>query len=518
MKSVSIFNLSVCFAAAMTAFSGCYQTPEIDSQPEQAPKIVVDAKSEYKVASASADPVIFSISSNTPWQIENDAEDWCTVSPGASATSSLTADITVTVEDNQESQPRTATLTVTADGVEEPVLVKIAQNAMSKLEISNVSGEIPQNGGDVTFTVLSDQDWKIVSSAAWLTFRPDHGTGSANAVTVTAHADATSNMRSATVRVENFDGDFRTLTITQSGSVTLKFGEYDETARTFGYQGETRTFHVEASMLWKVSCTDPDVVIKPNSGTGSGDIEVTVPYSKYISDKTYDITLESDDESISMEPQTLTIKQDSFGYTALGEGSAIEGNTLTSTGANALIRTNDKFKYGTFEWTFSNVNLDGGFFCIDNTTDGITLRIRFGGTGNSGENFLYGEGSLQIGDRKVFFGADSGYDNGYNAKSTFTPSITVNELRSLKLEILPDELDNPASGQNQTKRLSRKIWVNGDLVLDNSETRTVGANDGVGGDIWQAGSSHQGLEYQFGISGGATGSMTIESFKYTSND
>ena len=74
-------------------------------------------------------------------------------------------------------------------------------------------------------------------------------------------------------------------------------------------------------------------------------------------------------------------------------------------------------------------------------------------------------------------------------------------------------MDNP-QGAPQTKRLSRKIWVNDVLVLDNSETRTVGANDGVGGDIWQAGSSHQGFEYQFGISGGATGSITIESFEY----
>ena len=155
MKTDSIFNLGACVAAAMSLFSGCYETPEIDSQPEQDPKIVVDAKSEYKVASASADPVIFSISSNTPWHIECDAEDWCTVTPGASATSSLTEDITVTVEDNTVVQPRTATLTVMAEGVEEPVLVKITQNAMSQLNVSAVSGTIPQNGGEVTFTVLS---------------------------------------------------------------------------------------------------------------------------------------------------------------------------------------------------------------------------------------------------------------------------------------------------------------------------------------------------------------------------
>ncbi len=291
------------------------------------------------------------------------------------------------------------------------------------------------------------------------------------------------------------------------------FAQTEDT--NFSYKGSTKTYTVNApaGTSWTLTADSEDVTLSDEEGTGTRTVTVTLPYSKYIYDKSYTLTLSADGQ----ESRTMTITQDSFGYPDLHENSSIEGNTLTSAGANALIHTNDKFTYGTFEWTFSNVNLNGGYFCIDNTNDGITLRIRFGGTGNSGENFLYGEGSLQIGDRKVFFGADSGWNGGYNAKSTFTPSIAVNELRSLKLEILPDEMDNP-QGAPQTKRLSRKIWVNGDLVLDNSETRTVGTNDGVGGDIWQAGSSHQGLEYQFGISGGATGSITIESFEHIPYD
>ena len=114
MKNNPILKPAVC-AAGILLLSGCYQTPEIDSQPDQAPKITVDAKSEYIVASKSADPVTFSISSNTPWQIESDSEAWCTVSPGASATSSLVADITVTLDDNTDENPRTATLSVIAE-------------------------------------------------------------------------------------------------------------------------------------------------------------------------------------------------------------------------------------------------------------------------------------------------------------------------------------------------------------------------------------------------------------------
>ncbi len=517
MKTNAIINLGVCVAAGFAVLTGCYETPAIDSQPDPEPNIVVDAKSEYTVASASADPVIFSISSNTPWHIECDAEDWCTVTPGASATSSLTEDITVTVEDNTVVQPRTATLTVMAEGVEEPVLVKITQNAMSQLNVSAVSGTIPQNGGEVTFTVLSDQDWKIVSSATWLTFSQNNGTGSEDAVTVTASAESTTTMRSATVRVETAE-DFRTVTITQEGITILQFGEADEVARTFIYGGESKTFHVEASMLWSVSCNDPDVIISPIEGTTSGDITVTLPYSKYINDKTYTIILKSDDPDIPMTEQTLTITQDSFAD-PVGTPD-LSGFTLTAYNGTAYVKSKDYWKYGTFEWTFSNVNLTSGYFDINNWgADGITMMIRFGG--DAAVNMVGLKGHLTINGVNVYWGVDTAWSNGWDIDFKNLPcnNVSLGELRSMKLEITPDT----RSGYQQNNILNRKLWINDELVFEFSKTNypeTESARPGdpvawCGGDIWQSGSTHPGLQYQFGIGGTGNGSLTIDSFKYT---
>ena len=517
MKTNAIINLGVCVAAGFAVLTGFYETPAIDSQPDPEPNIVVDAKSEYTVASASADPVIFSISSNTPWHIECDSEDWCTVTPGASATSSLTEDITVTVEDNTVVQPRTATLTVTAEGVEEPVLVKITQNAMSQLVVSAASGVIPQNGGEVTFTVLSDQDWKIVSSAAWLTFSQNSGTGSEDAVTVTASAESTTTMRSATVRVETAE-DFRTVTITQEGIKVLKFSEADEAARTFVYGGESKTFHVEASMLWSVSCNDPDVTISPIEGTTSGDITVILPYSKYINDNTYTITLKSDDPDIAMTEQTLTITQDSFAD-PVGTPD-LSGFTLTADNGTAYVKSKDYWKYGTFEWTFSNVNLTSGYFDINNWgADGITMMIRFGG--DAAVNMVGLKGHLTINGVNVYWGVDTAWSNGWDIDFKNLPcnNVSLGELRSMKLEITPDT----RSGYQQNNILNRKLWINDEIVFEFSKTNypeTESARPGdpaawCGGDIWQSGSTHPGLQYQFGIGGTGNGSLTIDSFKYT---
>ncbi len=517
MKTNAIINLGVCAAAGMALLAGCYETPAIDSQPDAEPQIVVDAKSEYTVASASADPVIFSISSNTPWYIECDSEDWCTVTPGASATSSLTEDITVTVEDNTVVQPRTATLTVTAEGVEEPVLVKITQNALSKLEVSAASGMIPQSGGEVTFTVLSDQDWRIGSKPDWLTLSTSGEAGSDDAVTVTASAGETTAMRSATVRIETSE-DFRTVTITQDGATVLEFGEADETARTFAYGGESKTFHVEASMLWSVSCSDPDVTISPIEGTTSGDITVTLPYSKYINDKTYTITLRSDDPDIPMDEQTLTITQDSFAD-PVGTPD-LSGFTLSADNGTAYVKSKDYWKYGTFEWTFSDVDLTSGYFDINNWgSDGITMMIRFGG--DASVNMVGLKGFLTINGVNVYWGVDTAWSNGWDIDFKNLPcnDVSLSELRSLKLEITPDT----RSGYQQNNILSRKMWINDELVFEFSktnypETETARPGDPVawcGGDIWQSGSTHPGLQYQFGIGGTGLGSLTIDSFKYT---
>lgn len=503
MKTNSIFNLGACVAAVAASLSGCYQTPEIDSQPEQEPKIVVDAKSEYTVASTSSDPVIFSISSNTPWYIENDAEAWCTPTPGTSATSSLTEDITVTIDDNTSDQPRTATLTITGEGVEEPVLVKITQNALSKLEVSVASGNIPQNGGNVTFTVLSDRNWSISSVPTWLKLSADSGTGSDRTETITASATETTSMRSATLRVENAEGDFRTVIITQEGPVTLKFSDYDQTARTFVYSGETKKFHIDASMFWKVSCSDPDVTISPSQGTTSGDIEVTLPYSKYINDKTYTITLESDDETIEMDPATLVITQSPVARWN-GNGG-YSGFTLTADGKDTFVETIDKFKYGEFIWKFSNVNITSGYFAVYHWTD-VNLRIFFGnGVSGSTSNMLAAGGDITLPNGYVTnFGFDNGSYGHWGITLNIETDIKVNEMTSMRLVIKP----TTRTGTSQNNTLSRQLYINDQLVIDNSENV---------GDIWQSGSSHAGITYQFGIFGnGSTpaGSLTIDSFEY----
>ena len=73
-------------------------------------------------------------------------------------------------------------------------------------------------------------------------------------------------------------------------------------------------------------------------------------------------------------------------------------------------------------------------------------------------------------------------------------------MKTLRLRIEPTE----RSGKEQNKAVSRKVWINDQLVLDNSTNV---------GDVWQEGSTQAGFNYLFGSEAG-TGTMTIESFEY----
>ena len=112
-------------------------------------------------------------------------------------------------------------------------------------------------------------------------------------------------------------------------------------------------------------------------------------------------------------------------------------------------------------------------------------------------------GEVTVNGQRVCFGFDNGWGGLWNDSKQFIEGsypADVKELRSLRLRIEPTE----RSGTQQNKTLSRKVWINDVLVLDNSTNV---------GDVWQEGSTQAGFNYLFGIESG-TGTMTIESFEY----
>ena len=201
-------------------------------------------------------------------------------------------------------------------------------------------------------------------------------------------------------------------------------------------------------------------------------------------------------ENSPLETQTMTVTQETA---VTPESGQLDGNTLTATAGNARVKSKGEYKYGEFIWKFSEVNLESGYFSINNWAGSVYLMLRFG----NNDHQLSAGGELTVNGQKVCFGFDNGWGGLWNDIKQFTDGsypTDVAELRSLRLRIEPTE----RSGTQQNKTLSRKVWINDVLVLDNSTNV---------GDVWQEGSTQAGFNYLFGIESG-TGTMTIESFEY----
>lgn len=168
-KLVNNKLMRVMIALGMFAFAGC-QEYEIDSQPDAAANIQVDALEWYDMAAESAASVVFNISANTPWQIINDDNaQWCTVTPTMSATSGLVSEITINAEDNLSYSPRTASFTIVAPALEDFTrTILVTQASKAEFTVSEVTTTVDAAGGEVVFYITSNKAWEYVTEKDFL--------------------------------------------------------------------------------------------------------------------------------------------------------------------------------------------------------------------------------------------------------------------------------------------------------------------------------------------------------------
>lgn len=329
--------------------------------------------------------------------------------------------------------------------------------------------------------------------------------GSYTNLTLTvALADGT-EASSEPVSLEVAARDIKETTVDAADFVKTEFGFAPTEDTYFSYKGASKTYTVNASAgaAWTLAADSDDVTFSATEGTGTQTVTVTLPYSKYIYEKSYTLTL----SAAGQEAKTLTVKQQSCvdPNQSSPVGLTSTDGTLTAENAAAMVKTYDKFKYGTFIIKFSEIDLTSGFFYMNNWEGETYLAIRLGGTGNT--NHLSAGGNITLSwGRQVNFGFDNGWGNRWGVTPEFTDYPAVNDMKVLKIEMFP----TTRTGTEMNQTLSRKVYINDVLVCDNSTNV---------GDIWQNGSSHEGFQYNFGIGsddehGLGNGSMTIESFEY----
>lgn len=248
MKTIikSIALLSVLAAVSCQQF-------KIDTQmtPEKAAasiKLVCDALDSYNVAATSPEAITFNVSSNTPWTIvRSSGADWVTVSPSSSAASSLVSDVVVTCANNTSATDRSATLTVKGDNIVNSKVITIKQSRHGNLYVQPMMADYSAKGGPLNFTIQSNLDWEVRSSAAWLTFNRESGAPDpeGKAITVIATAAQSDVMeRMATITVVAGD-DEETFDVYQKGIFELT-----EITEVFDKEGATQDLVFRTDLHW----------------------------------------------------------------------------------------------------------------------------------------------------------------------------------------------------------------------------------------------------------------------------
>ena len=499
-KFMQSFRLMTVIAAA-AGFVAC-QENTVDTQGEILPKLATDAQNTYVADPTLPENITFNVSSNTPWRITVDCGEgfaerpWCSVSPSLSAVSSLVEEVTIKMKDNPTYESRTAAITIEADGIAEPTVITVRQTGQGNLTLSELQPreEISKDGGSASFTVVSNRDWTAESDQKWLTLDKSSGTASDDPITVTVTASVSDGLRRTAVVTVRTDLETETIEVVQEGwRMEFRPLENPETELFFGYAGDTKTYYVDANVEWIVSSENTYAEVEKIDGES---FSVKLPFARAFADEKIAVVLKAAVENSPLETQTMTVTQETA---VIPESGQLNGNTLTATDGNARVKSKGEYKYGEFIWKFSEVDLESGYFSINNWAGSVYLMLRFG----NNDHQLSAGGEVTVNGQRVCFGFDNGWGGLWNASKQFIEGsypADVKELRSLRLRIEPTE----RSGTQQNKTLSRKVWINDVLVLDNSTNV---------GDVWQEGSTQAGFNYLFGIESG-TGTMTIESFEY----
>lgn len=490
MKKLSFYTLLFCLAAICALNLHSCQEFDIDSQAEFPLTIDIDAQPEYTVMAESPNAIVFNISANTPWKVESN-KNWCIPTPAMSAASSLISEVSVKIEEyTDEAASRTATLTITAEGVEGSKTVTITQLAKGALYVTNFAEDLPSEGGSARFSVTANNAWKIINPEEWLTLDIEEGTGTGEKVTITATALPNTGLKRTAKLTIVSNGKEQEVVATQKG-ITLEFGEIAEEYLTFdgGTDKESKTYPVVSNIEWEASSDADWLKVETDE---NGNVVATSLSEIYFTNRTATITLTAKDKTLGVEGSTLEVQQTGGEYYLAPENSDASVDeetgalTLNETTGNARSRysINKTRRLAIHEWTFSNIEVE------DNR--GININCVGASTSVPNWNFWLGKS----GNSWLFK-----YRNPI--ADSYCDPFDMNKLRALKI--------SHDYSENDPTKIKVKVFIK--LEGDTEWTTIINTND-----FANFSDTDPGYPLTFGFiegSPGKRGTMTITSYEVT---
>jgi len=157
------------------------------------------------------------------------------------------------------------------------------------LSISSASLSFVASGEQQAFTITSNTDWTVSSSASWLTVSPASGSNNGT-VTVTAVANSATTQRTATITVSGTSITAQTISITQDAAPVLNVSISPSTLN-FAASGEQQILSITSNTNWRVSSDASWLTVSPTSGSNDGSVTATAAENTATTQRTATITI-----------------------------------------------------------------------------------------------------------------------------------------------------------------------------------------------------------------------------------
>ena len=293
------------------------------------------------------------------WTAESDT-GWADITSGVSGTDSGT--ITVSYEENTDIDQRSATITVTSEGVTgSPKLVMINQNGTALQPILTVTPDernVSNESGTTTFSVSNTgtgtMNWTAISDTGWAVITGDTSGTNSGTITVSYEENTDINQRTATITVTSTGatGSPKLVTVNQNGTATQPILTVTPDERNVSNVSGTTTFSVSntgtGTMNWTaISDTGWAVITGDTSGTNSGTITVSYEENTDINQRTATITVTSTGATGS--PKLVTVNQNGTATQPILTVTPDERNVSNVSGTTTFLVSNTGT--GTMNWT-----------------------------------------------------------------------------------------------------------------------------------------------------------------------
>jgi hypothetical protein len=154
----------------------------------------------------------FNITSNVNWTVSSNAS-WLTISPTSGSNDGT---VTATTSPNNATTSRTATITITGEGVTSQTITVTQAGLSPTLSISTTSLTFVAAGESKSIDVYSNTSWTATSNASWLTISPTSGSNDGS-VEIKAAVNTNTSQRTATVVISNGETS-ESVSITQAAA------------------------------------------------------------------------------------------------------------------------------------------------------------------------------------------------------------------------------------------------------------------------------------------------------------